>query len=537
LSARHSPARATPGIDLHAQRQHGAAGLHSMNSDELPDPTQVTVVHYACESFAETTDDPRPTAIVLRNTATGAVTRLVDDDNEGNLYRVLIDALGKRAHRHVVTWNMKDEGPFGWAALARRARALGIELREPQPHTDIGNWVWLTYGNDYVLHGKHGRFHELAVLNNLPTRDWHVGTKKSPAAGTPAQRVRRCEVRAAAIEGVLRLAVSGKLRVACPTRVSSVTAAPGGGNSEALADLSDATARDTETEWIPNIDPEARYRRVLRVARLVAPTYRRVPWRREETRALRMRAELLRLEQLVRVARAEQDSAVREAARTYLLHRAQTLRAACCSVLLCDTPQPPESLDALLAWAEEAAFADANPAAMMMTLARVLGGRRRAPRRTPLPDPLPWHAEPVATEPNENQGSRSRSLRRTEEESKQQHQRAGARVANPDPSSQAIQRALDLIAHEGSRSYGVAAVIDLYGLTGRITPRRFTLSSKFVQRDRSKPRSPQQLPARPTGTKPRTRQDGRFVSEASWTAAEVERALKGWLERITKKRE
>lgn len=208
-----------------------------------PDPERVVVVHYESESISDSLEDPRPTVVVLRDTATGAITRLFNDD-EAALYRDLIDALKNRPWEPVVTWRMGSQDQFGWASLARRAAALRIALAQPTPHLDLARWLWEKYGNEYTQHGEHGRLFEIARLNNLPTRGWHAGTEDGPAGGTTAQRAHRCAVKTGAIYGVLRLELRGSLRTGAELQEASVAAPPGAesGPIESLVTLDQAAA-------------------------------------------------------------------------------------------------------------------------------------------------------------------------------------------------------------------------------------------------------------------------------------------------------
>ncbi len=173
----------------------------------LKDPRQVVIVHYACEPMAETLGDPRPIVVVLRDAMTGRL-ETIADTNERALLTRLRDAMENRAWPDVVTWNMGDAGPFGWAALSRRADELGITLPIPQPHLNLAQHLWDQLGNDYIPHGEHGRLYELARLNNLPTQDWI----HEPATVELPTRARSVAVKCAAIGGVLRLLHNGKLR-------------------------------------------------------------------------------------------------------------------------------------------------------------------------------------------------------------------------------------------------------------------------------------------------------------------------------------
>lgn len=176
------------------------------------DPERVVTVHYECTDPNAAAGDPRPTAVVLRDSATGKLVQIADEDERLLLVR-LRDEMERRPWKPVLTWNMADAGWYGWPALSRRAAALGIVLAQPRPHLDLARWLWQRHGNDYIPHGQHGRFYELATRNNLPTRGWHDGCESGKAGGTAAERLRRAAVKAEAIEGVLRLAVAGTLRV------------------------------------------------------------------------------------------------------------------------------------------------------------------------------------------------------------------------------------------------------------------------------------------------------------------------------------
>jgi hypothetical protein len=174
------------------ERQRAARGrLKSL----FAHPSTVFVVHYACQSFAQTQQQgsPRIAAIAVRNLASGQTTsfsihqelelrRLPSwesaahlDELEGAMLARYFDFIRANKGMRFVHWNMRDL-KFGFAALEHRYAVLGGQAHPLHDHQlfDLAILMAEIYGSGYAPrpHLRHlAKGNRLAVAGFLDGKD------------------------------------------------------------------------------------------------------------------------------------------------------------------------------------------------------------------------------------------------------------------------------------------------------------------------------------------------------------------------------
>lgn len=171
--------------------------------DELfAHPSNVTVIHYSCESFYERKEgrSPRVTSIALRKLDSAQTTSFsihqvaernrvafeeIDthyDSLEREMLEQFFEHLAAFQGMKYLHWNMRDAS-YGFQAIEHRFRVLCGKVASPylvddRQKVDLSRLLQDIYGADYI---GHPRMERLVRKNGIAPRDFLPGSEEAKA--------------------------------------------------------------------------------------------------------------------------------------------------------------------------------------------------------------------------------------------------------------------------------------------------------------------------------------------------------------------
>ena len=168
----------------------------------LADASNVSIIHYSCESFYDPPGgrSPRITSIALRKLDSGqtvsfsihkvAETRRISLSDISTHYDCLEKEMLLNFYNHLknfqqmqfLHWNMRDSN-YGFQAIEHRFRVLGgtndeIYIVDDNKKTDLPRLLIDIYGLNYI---GHPRLEKLLERNNITQLDFLTGAKEAEA--------------------------------------------------------------------------------------------------------------------------------------------------------------------------------------------------------------------------------------------------------------------------------------------------------------------------------------------------------------------